>query len=122
MRTLFTLRFCRCSPLMAIALASFSLATAAPRLSAQTLPLPEQLTNLSSPAGQSLLRASEAQTDFVPLMSQYVTQENQAFCGIASMVMVLNSAGIPAPNAPAWDRGYVCQLSGAGSAALRQRY
>ena len=108
MRNLLTPRFrCR-SPLIAIALASLGLATAAPRLSAQTLPLPEQLTNLSSPAGQSLLQTS-AQADFVPLVSQYVTQENQAFCGIASVVMVLNSVGIPAPIAPAWERGYFTQ-------------
>ncbi len=95
--------------LLALVFTSFSLTIQAPRLLAQTLPLPEQLTSLNSPAGQALLHASEAQADFVPLMSQFVTQENQAFCGIASMVMVLNGIGIPAPKAPAWDRGYFTQ-------------
>ena len=96
-------------PLRAIALTSFGIAIASPHLFAQTLPLPEQLTSLNSPIGQSLLQASEAQADFVPLISQYVTQENQAFCGIASTVMVLNSIGIPAPNAPEWNRDYFTQ-------------
>ena len=95
--------------LLALAVASFSLAIQSPQLLAQTLPLPEQLIDLNSPAGQALLHQSEAQADFVPLMSQFVTQENQAFCGIASTVMVLNGIGIPAPNAPAWDRGYFTQ-------------
>jgi len=82
--------------LYAIALTSLSIAIATPHLFAQTLPLPEQLTSLNSSIGQSLLQTSAAQADFVPLMSQYVTQKNQAFCGIASTVMVLNSIGIRA--------------------------
>lgn len=88
---------------------SLGLVVQMPQVVAQTLPLPEQLTDLNSPTGQALLRESEAQADFVPLMSQFVTQENQAFCGIASTVMVLNAMGIPAPNAPEWDRGYFTQ-------------
>lgn len=79
------------------------------RLAAQTLPLPEPLTALPSPAGQALLRDSEALADYVPLSSQFVTQSNQAFCGVASVVMVLNALDIPAPLAPAWDRGYFTQ-------------
>ncbi len=95
--------------LLALTAASFSLTFQVPRLLAQTLPLPEQLIDLNSPTGQDLLHASEAQADFVPLMSQFVTQENQAFCGIASTVMVLNSIGVDAPNAPEWDRKYFTQ-------------
>ncbi|NJM98535.1 MAG: glutathione gamma-glutamylcysteinyltransferase [Phormidesmis sp. RL_2_1] len=92
-----------------LALTSLSLTVHPPHLLAQTLPLPEQLIALNSPAGQNLLRESEAQADFVPLITQYVTQENQAFCGIASMVMVLNSLDLAAPLAPAWNRGYFTQ-------------
>ncbi|HEY9879602.1 MAG TPA: phytochelatin synthase family protein [Leptolyngbyaceae cyanobacterium] len=79
------------------------------RLSAQTLPLPENLTSLTSPEGQALLQESEDLADFVPLMSQFVTQVNQAFCGIASTVMVLNALEVPAPEAPEWQRQYFTQ-------------
>ncbi|WP_017300598.1 phytochelatin synthase family protein [Nodosilinea nodulosa] len=78
-------------------------------LPAQTLPLPDQLIPLTSTEGQVLLRDSEALADYVPLTSQFVTQINQAFCGVASMVMVLNALGIPAPLAPQWERGYFTQ-------------
>lgn len=79
------------------------------RLSAQTLPLPEQLTPLTSPEGQARLQESEALADAMPLLSQFVTQVNQAFCGVASTVMVLNAMGIAAPEAPAWNRQYFTQ-------------
>jgi Phytochelatin synthase len=75
----------------------------------QTLPLPPSLTPLTSLQGERLLRESQAQDDFIPLSSQFVTQENQAFCGIASTVMVLNALGVPAPFAPEWKRNYFTQ-------------
>jgi hypothetical protein len=75
----------------------------------QTLPLPPTLTPLTSHQGQRLLRESQAQDDFIPLTSQFVTQENQAFCGVASAVMVLNALGGPAPFAPEWKRNYFTQ-------------
>lgn len=78
-------------------------------LSAQTLPLAAPLTSLLSPEGGALLHNSEAHADYLPLTSHFVTQENQAFCGIASMVMVLNAIGIPAPEAPVWSRQYFTQ-------------
>jgi Phytochelatin synthase len=75
----------------------------------QTLPLPQTLTPLTSPQGSRLLRGSQAQEDFIPLSSQFVTQENQAFCGVASAVMVLNALGVPAPVATEWKRNYFTQ-------------
>ncbi len=78
-------------------------------LSAQTLPLPEHLTPLTSAEGQVVLQGSEALADYVPLSSQFVTQINQAFCGVASLVMVLNALGVPAPLAPEWERHYFTQ-------------
>jgi Phytochelatin synthase len=75
----------------------------------QTLPLPQTLTPLTSLQGERLLRESQAQEDFIPLSSQFVTQQNQAFCGIASTVMVLNALGAPAPFAPEWKRNYFTQ-------------
>jgi hypothetical protein len=67
---------------------------------AQTLALPDDLIAFNSPQGEELLLESDAKDDFWNLSMQFVTQVNQAYCGVASMVMVLNSLGIPAPEAP----------------------
>lgn len=70
---------------------------------AQTLPLPRDLITFSSAQGEQLLLASKARQDYWPLSIQFVTQNNQAYCGVASMVMVLNALSIPAPIAPAYS-------------------
>lgn len=75
----------------------------------QTLPLPQTLTPLTSFQGKQRLKESQVQDDFIPLFSQFVTQENQAFCGIASAVIVLNALGVPAPLATEWKRHYFTQ-------------
>ncbi len=67
---------------------------------AQTLPIPRSLINLNSSEGERLLLESQARSDYLPLSVQFVTQKNQAYCGVASSVMVLNALGIPAPLAP----------------------
>lgn len=67
---------------------------------AQTLALPKNLIDFNSDDGKKLLIESQSREDFFPLSSQFVTQNNQAYCGVASIVMVLNSLGIPAPEAP----------------------
>lgn len=67
---------------------------------AQTLPVPQNLINLNSPEGEKLLMESKAIKDYFPLSIQFVTQKNQAYCGVASSIMVLNSLSIPAPEAP----------------------
>lgn len=98
----------RPSKLMAL-LTALGLTLIARPLAAQTLPLPDHLIPLTSAEGQVLLRDSEALADYVPLTSQFVTQVNQAFCGVASTVMVLNALGVPAPLAPEWERNYFTQ-------------
>jgi hypothetical protein len=70
---------------------------------AQTLPLPDNLINLDSDKGSALLQESEALQSYWPLSIQFVTQKNQAFCGVASIVMVLNALGIPAPTTPEFE-------------------
>jgi hypothetical protein len=75
----------------------------------QTLPLPQTLTALTSAQGKQLLKESQAQDDFIPLFSQFVTQENQAFCGVASAAIVLNALNVPAPLATEWKRNYFTQ-------------
>ena len=50
---------------------------------ADTLPLSDNL-DLRSTQGEQLLKESNASEAFVPLSVNFVTQENQAFCGVAS--------------------------------------
>ncbi len=69
----------------------------------QTLQLPENLVNLDSDKGAELLKESEALEAYWPLSIQFVTQKNQAFCGIASIVMVLNALAVPAPATPEFE-------------------
>ena len=83
--------------------AAFVLALGAGSVAAQTLPLPQNLINLNSNEGAALLQDSEALQSYWPLSIQFVTQENQAFCGVATMVMVLNALGVPAPTTPEFD-------------------
>lgn len=74
---------------------------------AQTLPLPPNLIAFNSSQGEALLLESEARDDYWNLSMHFVTQINQAYCGVASMVMVLNSLGIPAPASPEYEPYHV---------------
>ncbi|GBE95157.1 phytochelatin synthase family protein [Nostoc cycadae] len=69
----------------------------------QTLPLSNNLIAFNSNEGEKLLIQSRAREDFFPLSMQFITQNNQAFCGVASSVMVLNSLGITAPESPQYS-------------------
>ena len=69
-------------------------------LNAQTTPVASNLIELDSTEGDQLLIASSARTDYVPLSIEFVTQDNLAYCGVASMVMVLNALDVPAPETP----------------------
>lgn len=64
----------------------------------QTLPLAPQLIPFASNEGEKLLLDSQARADYFLLSNQFVTQINQAYCGVASSVMVLNALGLPAPD------------------------
>lgn len=66
---------------------------------AQAITLPPNLIPFNSTEGEKLLIESTARDDYVPLSIHFVTQKNQAYCGVASMVMVLNALEIPAPEA-----------------------
>jgi hypothetical protein len=93
--TLSASRPCRALPAV-LGLALVALQPLLPRALAQpaaaTIPLPE-------PRGQSLLLQSVDRADYGPLAEQFLTQANLAYCGVASMVMVLNSLAVPAPAA-----------------------
>src|SRR6478736_5931835 len=83
--------------------ASLSFCLSIGHVSAQTLPLPEPLIGLNSERGARLLLESEANRAYWPLSIQFVTQKNQAYCGVASLVMVLNALGVPAPASPEFE-------------------
>ena len=67
---------------------------------ADTLPLPADLFDLTSPQGERLLQAPDALEAYVPLSVHFVTQKTQAYCSVASMVTVLNALDVPAPASP----------------------
>jgi hypothetical protein len=76
-------------------------------LLAQTLPVAQNLINFNSVEGEELLMDSVARQDYFPLSIQFVTQKNQAYCGVASSVMVLNALSLPAPEAPEFGKYHV---------------
>jgi hypothetical protein len=82
---------------------AFALLLLAAAAEAQTLPLPEGLIDLRSEDGERLLADSDALEAFVPLSANFVTQKNQAYCGVASIVMVLNALQLPAPAVPEYE-------------------
>lgn len=57
------------------------------------------LVPLPLETGQTLLIESRQRADYGPLAEQFLTQANLAYCGVASIVMVLNSLAVPAPAA-----------------------
>jgi len=91
-------------PLRALIL---SLYVASGSVLAQTLTLPRTLIAFNSAQGEQLLLQSKARQAYWPLSVQFVTQNNQAYCGVASMVMVLNALSIPAPVAPEYSPYHV---------------
>ncbi|HET6469983.1 MAG TPA: phytochelatin synthase family protein [Geminicoccaceae bacterium] len=70
---------------------------------ADTLPLPDNLVDVRSEQGERLLLESDALEAYVPLSVNFLTQKNQAFCGVASIVMVLNALEVPAPTTPEYE-------------------
>jgi hypothetical protein len=76
---------------------------AATGVHAETLPLPPNLIDVESDAGAKLLFDSDARAAFLPLTANFVTQKTQSYCGVASMVMVLNALNAPAPAVPEYE-------------------
>jgi hypothetical protein len=70
---------------------------------AETLPLPQSLIGAATDQGEALFLDADAREAYFPLVSNFLTQQNQSFCGVASMVMVLNALELPAPAVPAFD-------------------
>jgi hypothetical protein len=69
----------------------------------ETLKLPDNLTGFSSDAGESYFAESDAREAYFPLASNFLTQKTQSYCGVASIVMVLNALNVPAPAVPEYE-------------------
>ena len=67
---------------------------------ADSLPLPANLISSSSAEGEDLLIGADAREAYFTLAENYLTQQTQSFCGVASMVMVFNAMQLPAPEVP----------------------
>ncbi len=78
-------------------LTAIVLAAALTTAHAETLPLPDNLVGLSTPAGEALLFGAEARDDSVPLSIHFTNQVHPAFCGPASIAMILNALDVPRP-------------------------
>ena len=64
---------------------------------AETLPLSENLIALDSASGEELLMGAEAVRDYFPLSIHFTTQVHPAYCGPATLAMVLNALDVPRP-------------------------
>ncbi|MER8972015.1 MULTISPECIES: phytochelatin synthase family protein [unclassified Mesorhizobium] len=71
--------------------------------SAETLKLPDNLAGFSSDVGENYFVESDAREAYFPLASNFLTQKTQSYCGVASIVMVLNALNVPAPSVPEYE-------------------
>ena len=83
-----------------IACATFVLVLPLAGANGDTLPLPQNLSGFSTRDGEAYFAESDAREAYFPLASNFLTQKTQAYCGVASIVMVLNALGVPAPPVP----------------------
>ena len=72
-------------------------------VAAETLALPNRLVDLRSPQGEAYLLESKPLKAYFPISVAFETQKNQAYCGVASMVMALNAIRAPAPTSPEYQ-------------------
>jgi hypothetical protein len=67
---------------------------------ADTLALPDNLTGFSTHDGEVYFAESDAHEAYFPLADNFLTQKTQSYCGVATLVMILNALGVPAPAVP----------------------
>jgi len=67
---------------------------------AETPLAPAPPISLLSDEGEQLLMQSTARRAYGPLSAQFVTQKYLSYCGVATLVMVLNAMGVAAPPVP----------------------
>lgn len=86
----------------------------------KTLPITENLIPLNSTEGEELLFTSNAKQDYLPLSVHFVAQKNPAFCGVASLVMVLNALKISAIASPEHGNSHVFTQTNVFNQQMRQ--
>jgi hypothetical protein len=86
-----------------LAAVAVGLALAIAPAQAETLPLPPNLVDVQSDDGGKFLFESDARADYFPLSINFLTQKTQSYCGVASIVMVLNALNVPAPTTPEYQ-------------------
>ena len=86
-----------------VASAMLIVALCATAARADTLPLPDNLTGFSTRDGEVYFGESDAREAYFPLADNFLTQKTQSYCGVASIVMVLNALGVPAPAVPEYE-------------------
>lgn len=62
----------------------------------------EPLVYVPSAQSTRLFDTASEKAGFWPLMSAFVSEQNQAYCGVASAVMALNALRVTPPLAPQW--------------------
>lgn len=62
----------------------------------------EPLVYVPSAQSARLFDTASEKAGFWSLMSAFVTERNQAYCGVASAAMALNALRVPPPLSPAW--------------------
>jgi hypothetical protein len=87
-------------PKRLVACATLILGLGVAGANADTLPLPGNLTGFSTRDGEVYFAESDARAAYFPLASNFLTQKTQTYCGVASIVMVLNALRVPAPTVP----------------------
>ena len=65
--------------------------------------MPPNLIGAASLAGEGYFLEADSRAAYFSLADNFVTQKNQAFCGVATSVMVLNALQLPAPAVPEYD-------------------
>jgi Phytochelatin synthase len=88
---------------LGVACATMLLVLSGAVVRADNLPLPDNLTGFSTHDGEAYFAESDAHEAYFPLASNFLTQKTQAYCGVASIVMVLNALGVPAPVVPEYE-------------------
>ena len=84
-----------------VAGAAFALGLLTVGANGHTLALPDNLTGFSTRDGEATSpRATRERPISRSPASNFLTQKTQAYCGVASIVMVLNGLGVPAPAVP----------------------
>mmetsp|Transcript_25617 Transcript_25617/g.42128 ORF Transcript_25617/g.42128 Transcript_25617/m.42128 type:complete len:324 (-) Transcript_25617:547-1518(-) len=85
-------------PAILVNLLSFALSAILPSVyqdKAFYLDVKEPLVSFNSEVGSKLLLQSDYKNDFFNLSMHFVTQQNQAFCGVATLCTILNAFELP---------------------------